>query len=281
MNNYYFDLLGLHVLLQTPQTIQISQRLQPFVCQSENFVADCTIHLQYSGELPRPKGIWHGPECYDYAMDALQIYHCREFHGTPFAVTSMAPKGDIQITVDPAFAEYFSGTSGIFNRIGFENMLLQHNGLLLHASLIKFACQGIAFAGPSGAGKSTQAELWQKFLGADILNGDRAALRMTHEGWRAYGSPYAGTSGIYRNENAPLRAVVVLQQAKENCLSRLSGTQAFTRVWPELSLHRWDGVFVDRAMELCEKLLTDVPVYLLECLPDGSAVTLLKEGLSL
>ena len=282
MMHYYFDLLGLRVLLTTPGPISISSSLQPFVCPPFDAPADCTIEI-VEGTLPAfsENGNWHGLEYYDRQEDHKRIFHCEKTFAPPFAVTQIGKKGDIQITVNPGSLGRFSGTSGIFNRIGFENLLLQHTGLLLHASLIEFAHQGIAFTGPSGVGKSTQANLWQRCFGAKIINGDRAALRKTEAGWVAYGSPYAGTSGIYCNENVPLRAIVVLKQSKENKLHRLSGVQGFSYIWPELSARRQDADFVAEATRLCAQLLGDIPVYLLECLPDENAATVLKEGLSL
>lgn len=278
---YNFELLGLRITLDTPVPLTVSERLQPFLCQPHREAADCRICVEVCPTLPQPEGIWRGPECYLRQQDTLQTFHCHTPHGAPFAVTCMDSKGDIQITALPDCVDYFSGSSGIFNRIGMENLLLQHSGLLLHASLINYAQKGIVFAGPSGVGKSTQAQLWQTHLGAEILNGDRAALRKTQTGWIAYGSPYAGTSGIYKNAYTPLAAIVVLRQGPANNLRPLHITEAFSCIWPELSLRRWDETLVSQAMELCEELLEDVPVYLLECLPDESAVSILKKGLSL
>ena len=281
MNQYYFNMLGLRITLRTPYPVTLSERLKPFL-SAPHKAADCTIRLELCETLPQPEnGDWHGLECYVQKENALQIFHCLKQFAAPFAVTTMAQKGDIHIAVLSGYADYFTGTSGIFNRIGFENLLLQYDGLLLHASLIDHAGNGIAFTGPSGVGKSTQAELWQDCQGAKLLNGDRAALRKEHSGWNAYGSPYAGTSGIYRNESAPLRAIVVLRQAKENHLRKLSGREALTAVWPEISARRDDAAFVAEASKLCAQLLSDVQVYLLECLPEESAVACLKEGLDL
>lgn len=281
MKQYNFDMMGLGVALIAPFPIQISENLRPFLCSGVECV-DCTIRIVV-GQLPQPgdNGYWHGPEYYEIPVDGKRIFHCHKSCEAPFALTEIDPNRDIEITVRPDCVEYFSGTSGIFNRIGFENLLLQHDGLLLHASLIEYDHRGIAFTGPSGVGKSTQADLWQRSFGAAIVNGDRAALRKTSNRWMAYGSPYAGTSGIYRNESAPLAAIVVLKQGTQNKLRRLSGAEPMGYIWPELSARRWDAEFVDQAASLCVQLLTDIPVYLLECLPDESAATLLKEGLSL
>lgn len=280
MDRYFLHLFGLRVTLDTQLPLTVSPRLQPFFSQPHR-QADCSIRITLCDTLPPPEGVWVGPDCFLSRDSAMRIFHCYKPRGDAFAVTDMDAAGNVTISALPAYADYFSGSAGIFNCIGLEHMLLRQNGLLLHASLIDHAGHGIAFTGPSGIGKSTQAALWQTHLGAAVLNGDRAALRKTEAGWTAYGSPYAGTSGIYKNESAPLTALVILKQAEENRLRRLPLAQAFPRIWPELSVPRWEETFVARAADLCGALLADVPVYLLECMPEKSAVEVLKKGLQL
>ena len=102
-----------------------------------------------------------------------------------------------------------------------EATLLHFGAVILHASLIRWNNTAIVFSAPSSTGKSTQAELWKQYAGAEILNGDRAALRKKDGVWHGYGLPYAGSSGIYRNEHAPLRAIVALKQERENNIRKL------------------------------------------------------------
>ena len=211
----------------------------------------------------------------------MRVFHCSAPGADAFAVTQLDAEGNVEIGVLPDYLSYFTGSSGIFNRIGMESLLLRHQGLLLHASLIKYGEKAIAFSAPSGVGKSTHADLWRTHLGAAILNGDRAALRQTGQGWTAYGCPYAGTSGIYCNDSAPLTALVVLQQGPRNTLRPLSAAEAFRHLYPEVSVHHWDAAFVAAAIDLCVDLVTRVPVYLLECLPDKDAALLVKKGLAL
>ena len=279
---YHLDLVGLRTVLRTPHPITISDRLQPFLCEARE-MADCTITLKIADTLPEllPGGVWRGPEYYCRHGDSMRIFHCSTEQEAAFAVTQLFNNGTVEILILPEYQSYFTGSSGIFNRIGMETLLLQHHGLLLHASLINYAGAGIAFTGPSGVGKSTQAGLWEKCLQAKIINGDRAALRKSIDRWDAYGSPYAGTSGIYCNDHAPLNAIVVLRQGKENSLRKLSPTEAFAHVFPEVSIHHWDRDFTEQATDFCVELLMETPVYLLECVPAESAVLLLKKGLGL
>ncbi|MBO5867514.1 MAG: hypothetical protein J6Q54_01240 [Oscillospiraceae bacterium] len=279
---YNLQFAGLNLVLHAPMEITISDSLRPFLCQA-NEKTDCTIELQLSRSLPEfsADGTWHGPEYYDRDQGALRIFHCKTPNTAPFAVTRLLEDGNITIHILPEYLSYFSGTGGIFNRIGLETLLLQHNALLLHASLIQYKGKALAFSGPSGVGKSTQAAIWQEYLGAEILNGDRAVLRQSDGVWRAYGSPYAGTSGIYKNADAPLEAIIILRQAPENRLMPLPAGEAFRLLYPELSIRHWQRSFVEQATDLCLQLLGQTPVYLLECRPEESAALLVKKGLRL
>ncbi len=282
MNEYHLTLAGLRTVLRTPNEITISPNLLPFLCQAHAEI-DCAIELQSCTQLPAfaGSGVWNGPEYYESCGGTLRNFHCHALHSAAFALTEHFENGNIKISVLPDCLHYFSGSAGILNHISLETLLLQHFGLLLHASLIKFSGKAIAFTGPSGIGKSTQANIWQQHLGAQIINGDRAAVRKTSTDWVAYGSPFAGTSGIYKNDSAPLAAIIVLQQASENRLQPLHPTEALRHIYPELSIHHWDKAFVAKATDIAIALLTDVPIYLLECRPDESAALLVKKGLML
>lgn len=282
MNAYYLNLAGLNLVLESPWEITVSDRIRPFLCEKPSS-PDCCIQILSCKTLPEmgKTGQWHAMAWYEQNPLGMQIFHCDKAGGTPFGMTRLQPDGNVTLWVLEGCEGYFSGTAGIFNRIGLEALLLQHEALLLHSSLVRFGDAAIAFAGPSGVGKSTQAALWQQHLGADILNGDRTVLRSQNGKWIGYGSPYAGTSGIYRNEAAPVRALVVLGQAKENTLLKITAMQALRHCWSELSVHRWDQRFVEKSMDLFLRFAQQIPIYQLSCRPDREAVLLLKEELGL
>ena len=148
---------------------------------------------------------------------------------------------------------------------------------MLHAAFIRWQEKGILFTAPSGTGKSTQADLWEKYEGAEILNGDRAGLRCIEGCWTAFGLPLAGSSYIYRNESAPADTIVVLRQSPENRIRRLGPAEAFRYLYPEVTVHQWHRPWVEKASSMLLDLISHVPVWLLECRPDQGAVRLLKE----
>ena len=281
MYQYHLDLIGLRILLNSQLPLPVTNRTMPFISQDPNQSADHIWTLEPVYPLPPalPQSDKSGLCRYSHLYGEHFIHHYLEDHQTPFCVTILQKSGNILLQYDPRYAHYFSDMDSIFHYIGLESFLLQHNGLLLHASVIRENDRTVIFTAPSGTGKSTQADLWRIYRGAEILNGDRVALRKKQDLWTAFGSPYAGSSGIYRNECGPIAAIIVLQQAKENRITRLQGHQILKHLYPELSLHRWDSEFVQKSTALLADLIHCVPVFLLECVPEGSAVQLLYSEL--
>ena len=91
--------------------------------------------------------------------------------------------------------------------------------------------------------------------------------------------PFAGTSGIYRNESVPIAAIVTLAQGPENVIRRLRPMEAVRKLLPECSCRRWDSNFMNAMLDLLLQLVQEIPVYLLECRPDEGAVNLLHDTL--
>lgn len=159
-----------------------------------------------------------------------------------------------------------------------ERLLLSRDALLLHSSAVVWEGQAVLFSGPSGAGKSTQAALWQRYLGADILNGDRTVIMKKDDGFYGGGSIWSGTSHIFRPEQAPIAGIFLVTQAQENRLERL-GASAFAPLFSQTIVNSWDPQFVEKITGLLADLLEQVPVYRLYCLPDEGAVELVRATL--
>lgn len=160
------------------------------------------------------------------------------------------------------------------NQIALAENFLDFNAFYLHSSCVSLDGRGIIFTAASGTGKSTQAALWEKFLGAETLNGDRTVIRRENGGWNCYGSPYAGSSEIYKNESTPLSAIIVLAQGPENRLIRLSPREAFVCLYRETVQNPWSRDYMEAMAALLEQAVLERPVYRLTCRPDREAVEL-------
>lgn len=169
----------------------------------------------------------------------------------------------------------------VLNTLEAEHHIVGRGGFLLHSSFIRVGNRAILFTAPSGTGKSTQAELWRRYRGAEIINGDRTAVMPTKEAVMAYGIPYCGTSGITGNAKLPVAAIVVLSQARKNRIEPLKGLRAFRNLWEGCSVHVWDKEDVEQCSQSVTEVLSRVPVVHLACTPDETAVEALEAYLNL
>ena len=275
---YYFEIAGIRIRCDYPFELHVTQELQPFCTEEGDWQYRLTFSPVTQLVLPSACSPWRG----SYYECGADRFYCMMPQYPPYARSMQDPRDP-----DHRIVTYLSGSESSLNYahnlidiLSLESFLLHFDGLLLHASVVNTDFGAVLFTGPSGIGKSTQASLWTQFEHADILNGDRAALRKHEDGWNVWGLPYAGSSGIYRNISAPVCAVVSLSQGMENSIRRLSASDVLRAIYPEFMIHRWDPDYVIRALCLIEDLISKVPVYALQCRPDRAAVDLLKFTLS-
>ena len=162
--------------------------------------------------------------------------------------------------------------------LGPETLFLRHNGLILHSSIVRYSGQAVLFCGPSGVGKSTQAELWERYRNGEILNGDRCVIMKRGDTFFGCGSPYSGSSGVYKQEEAPIRAIILPEKSLENRIERIEQGKAFRQLYRELIGNLWDEAFTGKLLELLHELVLHVPVYHLYCRPEEQAVELTHDA---
>lgn len=155
--------------------------------------------------------------------------------------------------------------------------------LLFHSSVTVLDGKAYMFLGHSGTGKSTHSQQWHAaFPEAHLLNDDNPAVRV----WEdqrvvVYGTPWSGKTPCYKNESAPVQALVQLAQAPENKITRLKMTQAYPYILASVSGLKVMPEMMDRIFESIAKVLEISPVYRLECLPNPDAARLCAQTCSL
>lgn len=244
---------------------------------------DHSIHYEIVEHLPKPEG-----ECV-FRGERIMVFRNGDNQITCMGDTFLLPEGahtqirrqgtETRVHVLRKEVPDRIGPRLVLNTLEAEHHIVMHGGFLLHSSFIRVGDKGILFTAPSGTGKSTQAELWQKYRGAEVINGDRAAVIPTEEGVLAYGIPYCGTSGISKNARLPVAAIVCLSQTPENRIEALRGLRAFRRVWEGCSVNVWDKGDVDRCTNSVLETIRQVPVIHLACTPDETAVQTLEQYL--
>ena len=169
-----------------------------------------------------------------------------------------------------------SDVSHYFDMFDLTHALLPHGVLLFHCAYILTDYGAILFTAPSGTGKTTQAELWEKYCGAKIINGDRAALRCKDGALWVHGLPISGSSDRCENISAPVLAVVGLSQAKRNSLTRLTGRRALQELFRGIYYQPEHADELPEIFTRAAEMAQNAPIYHLACLPERSAVELLE-----
>ncbi len=169
----------------------------------------------------------------------------------------------------------------IFNLMGFEEIMAHENCVVLHGSMVKKDGKMIIFTAPCGTGKSTQADLWEKYENAEIVNGDKCLVKCENGKITAGGLVFSGSSNICKNISAPLMAIVSLGQAKENIIRKLAKVESFITLMQGNYRSAISSVASNKSTDILEQICNGVPMYKLDCLPDKSAVECLKNTLDM
>lgn len=280
-----FSIADVPIVLYTVHPIRITEGFRPFLTESED--DGVVVEFQEMEEMSFADGqpLFYGMTfaVYEDKDGLYRVFHDHKYNrkDRPYAVGKVYSRTMEKIWYQKESSRFFSESQNAFSHIALEELLLRRDSMILHASFIDTVYGGILFTGPSGIGKSTQADLWVKYHGAELINGDRTILKETRGGWKAYGSPYAGSSRCYINKCCKIRAIVVLEKAEECKIERLCGSAAFFRIYSGLTVNTWNDVYVEKISEMTGKLIQEVPIYLYRCTPEEKSVKILSDMLEM
>ncbi len=210
-------------------------------------------------EIPTARGI--APRCKGYMCEKTDI-------------------PDIVINSDLFCYEKYPGLSDediVYLETGwqFYRQLLKFDGIYLHSSAVELDGRAYLFSGPCGTGKSTHTRLWQKtFEGARVFNDDKPALRKIDGKWYAYGTPFCGKDHININIKVGLSGICFLKQADHNSIRRLSPPEAVQKIFSQTFYKFKNPERLEKMVRLVEDIVTTIPVFELENLPESEAAQL-------
>lgn len=175
--------------------------------------------------------------------------------------------------VSPAEAEFSCAPFTMYR------FLPQFDAVWLHAAVVEREGRAYAFTAPSGYGKSTHAKLWLKAFGdqARIINGDNPILRVKDGVFHAYGTPFCGKEGYQVNTGAPLQAICIIHHAEQNSIQRLDPLSACMILRRTNTRITTDTL--EAHLDMYERLVDQVPVYILSCNMDEEAAHVAWEGM--
>lgn len=159
----------------------------------------------------------------------------------------------------------------------FHTHAVQKHMIQIHSSLVEYKGKGIMFLGPSGIGKTTQAELWNKYLDALIINGDMVFVEDKGNEFIGWGTPWCGSSPYCENRSVPVLGLIVLKQGNENSIRKLDGFEKVSEVSNNIIYPMWLENGMDLCLDTLDHLLRNVPVYELTNKADKESVELVKQ----
>ena len=145
------------------------------------------------------------------------------------------------------------------DQILFARLLADIGGIILHGSGLIFKKKGYLFVGHSGAGKTTVVRLFKHQ--ARILNDDRIIVKREGSGFYIYGTPWHGEISEVTPDRVSLKAILFLNQAKENRIEKVESLEAFKRLYgctiKALVTEKW----AKKVLDICQRLSSEIPCY--------------------
>lgn len=229
--------------------------------------------ILYSGNGLEVRGVQNSP--------AEHRYSYREIDGEKQYFAHYSLENDqIQIELLKGLSLAQGAPFELWRFLFLEQLLLEHDALILHSASVVHQREAVLFTAPSGTGKSTQAELWKNTLpDCAGLNGDRNLLLRQDGRWVVSGLPWHGSSADCRNLQCPVRAIAYIRRDKSDFVQPLSPLEQVTLLYSEVTVNRWKPENVNRVFDLLGDLSKTVPVVALHCTPTPQAVMRLKSFL--
>lgn len=160
--------------------------------------------------------------------------------------------------------------------IAFGISALYQQTVAIHASAVIHKGRSILFLGESGTGKSTQTSLWLKHIqDTELLNDDSPFISIKEGISAVWGSPWSGKSPCYKDKCTPVAAFIRLRQASSNSIKHLRTIEAIGALQPSLPpIFASEPELSELILDCLSAALKEIPVYMLDCLPNEDAVKL-------
>ena len=254
--------------LKFPEELVLPVDMEKFLVETDS--VDYTYIITAVDILPEAEG-----ELIVDRVD-LQVFHTKEGlesrrigvkgEARPYAFYRETAQNRAEVFVGRWYLAEVEKYEVVFlSLLALERRLAEQPCLILHCAYTEYQGKAMLFSAPSGTGKTTQAGLWEQYRESRTVNGDKALLEYDGTAWTANGWPVCGTSGVCENKKLPVGCIVMLSQAKTNQAWRLRPAEAFTSLYGQITMNRWDREGLVHSLDLLEQLAGKVPVYHLAC----------------
>jgi hypothetical protein len=156
-----------------------------------------------------------------------------------------------------------------------------YNTFLFHGSCVAVDGIGYLFTAKSGTGKSTHSRLWRELLGdrAVMVNDDKPLIRVNPDGTATvYGTPWDGKHHLSTNIAVPLKAICILERAKQNTIRQITAGEAYPMLLQQ-AYRPMDSTALSKTLTLIDKLAASVSLWRLGCNTDIEAARVAYEAM--
>ena len=264
-----------------PVSAKTEKVLKKFSIPMEKTMSDVSIVFHEVEQLPEIDGklVYTNNIIQIYSDEAVewrQYFRLYSDEYQPYAVSKMT-SNQIEVWYLKNKVHWGHSICPVWNVMHLENVLLSQDALILHSVYYRHNNDGILFTAPSGTGKTTHAHLWNELGRGRIINGDKTMIQKIEGKWHACGYPFHGSAPECENVTTPLKYIVIIRQAKENQVVKLSPLEQIKYLYSEITVNQWNIKAVERVWELLEDLIYSVPVVLLECTKEKEAAELMYD----
>ncbi len=135
-------------------------------------------------------------------------------------------------TDDGEYTDDYLESLAVYRAIA--EQMLEHSVFLMHGAVVAVGEEAFMLTAASGVGKTTRLNMWlEQVPDSRVVNGDKPLLRVTDTEILACGTPWAGKEKLSTNTEVPLRAILLLERAKETSLQRISFSEAFIQLFAQ------------------------------------------------
>lgn len=172
-----------------------------------------------------------------------------------------------------SFSDSYLETLAVYRKIA--DKMLDYDTILFHGSAVAVDGVGYLFTAKSGTGKSTHTRLWREYFGerAVMINDDKPLISLAESGIMVHGTPWDGKHRLSTNMCVPLRAVCILERAKENRIVPITKKDAYNMLMQQV-YRPTSAAGMMKTLALIDRLAASVKLYRLGCNMDIQAAQL-------
>jgi hypothetical protein len=166
---------------------------------------------------------------------------------------------------------YISSTLDSFLRVVYSILLLQEEGILLHAASLVIDGKGFLFPGESGTGKTTLA---RKFPEGVLLSDEISCVKRIGGSFVAIGTPFLGEfhKGV-SNRVVPLERILFIQKGPPNRCEPIDKETAFIRTLGTLLFFCNEPRLHQSLLKGVKQLIFALPTFTLQYAPEDLDAT--------